>query len=67
MKKLLILIDNMSEMSKLFVSSFFEVKIMIITHPIYYNLQLGDLLVDTVYCSHRSVWRHTSTKSSSAF
>jgi len=55
MKKLLILIDNMSEMSKLFVSSFFEVKIMIITHPIYYNLQLGDLLVDTVYCSHRSV------------
>jgi len=28
---------------------------------------MSGVLVDTVYHSHRSAWRHTSTKTSSAF
>jgi len=48
-------VDNRTEMEKLFVSSFFQVKIIIITHLIHQNLQHVGLLVDTVHRSHRSV------------
>jgi len=67
MKKLMSFVDNRTEMEKLFVSSFFQVKIIIITHLIHQNLQHVGLLVDTVHRSHRSVWRHTSTKPPSTF
>jgi len=35
MKKLMIFVDNRTEMTKIFVSSFFKAKIIIVTHLIH--------------------------------